>query len=341
MIASARPPGGDVGRILTGRAIRGFADGFVSVLLAQYLTALGFSPGAGRRDRDRHAARIGGAHPRRSGSPRTGTTLRTLLIAATVLMAATGIGFLSITWFWPLLVVAVLGTLNPSAGDVSVFLPAEQAFVAAHVDGAAATAPVRDRTTSPAIWAGAIGALLSGVPVALAKREGWDSTTAQRASFGLYAASRGRDLLRVPPAEARRRRASPRAAHGARRACCRHSRRTVLELAALVQPRLRGRRLRRHVAARACGSTCASTSRPARPARCSSPPGCSVAARSSSRRASRPAFGLIRTMAFTHMPGQRVAGADGVRAERRRSRSRCCSSGRCSRRWTSPPARRS
>ena len=37
------PP--DVRRVVTGRAIRGFADGFVSVLLAQYLTGLGFSPG--------------------------------------------------------------------------------------------------------------------------------------------------------------------------------------------------------------------------------------------------------------------------------------------------------
>ena len=36
------PP--DVRRVVTGRAIRGFADGFVSVLLAQYLTGLGFSP---------------------------------------------------------------------------------------------------------------------------------------------------------------------------------------------------------------------------------------------------------------------------------------------------------
>ena len=36
------PP--DVRRVVSGRAIRGFADGFVSVLLAQYLTGLGFSP---------------------------------------------------------------------------------------------------------------------------------------------------------------------------------------------------------------------------------------------------------------------------------------------------------
>ena len=88
MIASARPPGGDVGRILTGRAIRGFADGFVSVLLAQYLTALGFSP-----------VQVGaivtgtllGSAALTLGFGLTAHRyeLRTLLVAATVLMAAT------------------------------------------------------------------------------------------------------------------------------------------------------------------------------------------------------------------------------------------------------------
>ena len=179
MIASARPPGGDVGRILTGRAIRGFADGFVSVLLAQYLTALGFSP-----------VQVGaivtgtllGSAALTLGFGLTAHRyeLRTLLVAATVLMAATGIGFLSITWFWPLLVVAVLGTLNPSAGDVSVFLPTEQAFVAAHVEAPQASAPVRDLQHLRDLGRRARRAAV-GVPVALARREGWDSTTAQRA----------------------------------------------------------------------------------------------------------------------------------------------------------------
>jgi hypothetical protein len=45
-------------------------------------------------------------------------------------MAASGIGFAAVVSFWPLLVIAVVGTLNPSAGDVSVFLPTEQAYVA-------------------------------------------------------------------------------------------------------------------------------------------------------------------------------------------------------------------
>ena len=35
---------GDVRRIVVVRTLRGFADGFVSVLLAEYLLDLGFSP---------------------------------------------------------------------------------------------------------------------------------------------------------------------------------------------------------------------------------------------------------------------------------------------------------
>ena len=49
-------------------------------------------------------------------------------------MVATGIGFAREPAFVPLLVVAVVGTLNPSAGDVSVFLPTEQAVLAGAVD---------------------------------------------------------------------------------------------------------------------------------------------------------------------------------------------------------------
>ena len=42
-------------------------------------------------------------------------------------MAFTGLGFAGITTFWPLMIVAVAGTLNPSSGDVSLFLLTEQA----------------------------------------------------------------------------------------------------------------------------------------------------------------------------------------------------------------------
>jgi hypothetical protein len=62
------------------------------------------------------------------------TSLRALLLLATAVMAATAIGFAAVVSFWPLLVIAVVGTLNPSAGDVSVFLPTEQAYVAGEVE---------------------------------------------------------------------------------------------------------------------------------------------------------------------------------------------------------------
>ena len=58
-----------------------------------------------------------------------------LLRAAAVLMFATGIGFAFARSFWPLFIVAVVGTLNPSAGDVSVFLPMEQALLSETVKG--------------------------------------------------------------------------------------------------------------------------------------------------------------------------------------------------------------
>src|SRR5690242_8220845 len=125
----------DARRVLAGRGLRGLVDGLVSVLLAQYLIAIGFSPF-------------------QVGAVVTGTLLgsaaltlfvglsahrwsyRTLLLAATGVMAATGLGFATVTWFWGVLLVAVLGTLNPSAGDVSVFLPTEQALIAAEVETA-------------------------------------------------------------------------------------------------------------------------------------------------------------------------------------------------------------
>src|SRR6266542_2835195 len=121
MPAQARVPA-DARRLILARGLRGFADGAVSVLVASYLTHLGFTPF-------------------RVGAIVTGTLLgsagltiaigivghrlrrRPLLLAAAALMAGTGIGFVALTAFWPLLVVAVVGTLNPSAGDVSVFLP--------------------------------------------------------------------------------------------------------------------------------------------------------------------------------------------------------------------------
>src|SRR3954471_7175955 len=99
--------------ILSTRAVRGFADGMASVLLASYLTRLGFAPvevGAivtatllGSAALTLAAGLFSQRLPRRA-----------VLLGASILMFATGLGFYSVTRFWPLLVIGFVGTLNPS-----------------------------------------------------------------------------------------------------------------------------------------------------------------------------------------------------------------------------------
>src|SRR5207237_6871149 len=83
---------------------------------------------------------------------------RGLLLAASFLMAATGASFSLVTDFVPLLLIAFVGTLNPSSGDVSVFLPLEHAVLAHVVEDRQRTALfARYRLTGALI--GALGAL--------------------------------------------------------------------------------------------------------------------------------------------------------------------------------------
>ena len=111
------------------RALRAFGDGYVSLLLPIYLLALGFGPfqigviATGTLVGSGLLTLLVGLHAHRF-------RYRTLLLCATALMTATGFAFAAVSDFWPLLIVAVVGTLNPSSGDVSVFLPLEQAVLA-------------------------------------------------------------------------------------------------------------------------------------------------------------------------------------------------------------------
>jgi MFS family permease len=175
----------DARRLLATRALRGLVDGAASVVLASYLSAIGFSPFqigaiiAGMLGGSAILTLIAGLFADRFDR-------RHVLLVACALMAATGIGFAGVTAFWPLLIIAIAGTLNPSAGDVSVFLPTEQAVLSE------AAAP-RDRTSLFAwynlsgAFAGALGALASSAPLAVAVAFGWDALGAQRSWFVVYA----------------------------------------------------------------------------------------------------------------------------------------------------------
>ncbi len=86
------------------------------------------------------------------------------------------------------MIVAVAGTLNPSAGDVSVFLPTEQAALAQTVEGPARTMAFAWYNLVGSL-AGAAGALATGLPAVAAAR--WDVSLlrAERGVFVFYAAS--------------------------------------------------------------------------------------------------------------------------------------------------------
>lgn len=170
--------------LIAGRGLRAFADGFIAILLPVYLLALGF--GVWHVGVLSTATLLGssamtlavGRWGHRFPSAR-------LLLGAALLMAATGMAFAGLSDFAPLLLVAVVGTLNPSSGDVSVFLPLEHARLAHLVRGTARTRVFALYSLSGALLA-AVGSLAAALPeIATQRGVGW--LPALRAMFALYA----------------------------------------------------------------------------------------------------------------------------------------------------------
>ncbi len=172
-------------RIVAAKTIRALGDGFASVALAAYLHERGFG-----------AAQIGLL----ATSALLGTTAATLGVGMLVdrigrrrvlrwgtgLVMFSGLMFAVVEPFWLLLLIAFLGTLNPTAGDVSFFLPIEQAALAETV------APVR-RTwlyARHALFgrlAAALGALATGLAGIASALLDVPLSEVLRAMFVLYA----------------------------------------------------------------------------------------------------------------------------------------------------------
>ncbi len=174
----------DAGVLLTTRGIRGFVDGIVSLAITALLPVFGFSAlkvgiivtgmMLGSAALTLWVGTKGHAHPRRS-----------LLVAGSVLMVASGALFGTATSFAALLAVGVIGTLNPTSGDVSVFLPLEQSMLAG-------TTPAVSRTALYARYAfiggiaGAFGTLAIRIPEAIARNTSVSEEAALRWCFGVY-----------------------------------------------------------------------------------------------------------------------------------------------------------
>ena len=182
------PRGADAAALplLLARSMRAFADGYMALLLPAYLLAIGL--GSLEVGILSTATLLGSALATLAvGAFGHRFEGRRLLRGAALLMVATGTGFASLTSFWPLLIVAFVGTLNPSSGDVSVFLPLEHARLANAAQGTARIALFARYSVMGALCA-ALGALAAALPDVLARHAGVARLDALRWMFVVYGA---------------------------------------------------------------------------------------------------------------------------------------------------------
>jgi MFS family permease len=212
-------------RLYLARALRDFGDGFVAVLLPVYLSALGFGPA--EIGVIATAALLGSALMTIAiGALGSRYDHRSLLLAAAGLMAATGIAFASLSDFAFILTAALAGTVNPSAGTVSVFVPLEHAVLSRSVADVSRTR-VFARYSLIGALAAAAGSLAATAPDFMA-HAGLGQLAALKAMFVLYAVlglAGGLVYARLPAAELN--------APGVRAGVLGPSRRNVFRLAAL------------------------------------------------------------------------------------------------------------
>lgn len=115
--------------LYAARAARGFGDGFAIIILPAYLSAIGattsqigFVAAASLFGTALATLGVGFVAPRHD--------LHNLLLAGAGLVACTGIAFSNVESFAVILIVAFIGTINPSTGDLGVLVPLEHAMLA-------------------------------------------------------------------------------------------------------------------------------------------------------------------------------------------------------------------
>lgn len=173
-----------VRRLLAARSLRDFGDGFVALILPFYLTALGLSP-----------FEVGVV----ASSALLGSALltfcvsflearygnRQLFLAVASLMIASGVAFSLVNDYTVLLIVAFAGTVNPSTGSISPFMPLEHSVLTREVSSAKRTR-VFASYNFIGVLAGAVGALAAVTPDLL-RQLGLEHIAALKAMFVVYA----------------------------------------------------------------------------------------------------------------------------------------------------------
>ncbi|MEA2871691.1 MAG: hypothetical protein QOH67_1667 [Hyphomicrobiales bacterium] len=170
--------------LYAARALRGFGDGFAIILLPVYLSALGYGPA--EVGIVATAALLGSAATTLAvGVLARRYPVRNLLLLGAILMAATGVALPAFEPLAIIVIVAFLGTINPSSGDIGLLIPLEHASLAQGV-----AADKRTQTFARYSLIGALataaGSLAAAAPQLLAA-QGMDQIGAIKLMFYAYA----------------------------------------------------------------------------------------------------------------------------------------------------------
>jgi MFS family permease len=174
----------DVRLLFTSRAVRLFAFGFLSVVLALYLDACGLSTRT--IGLVLTMALVGDAVLSlliTTSADRIGR--KRMLIASAVLMAAGGVAFASTSHAPWLVLIATLGVFSPSGSEVGPFLSIEQASLA-HLVGAQRRTRVFARYVLVGSFATATGALAGGTIAEALQRTGMSVRDSYRVLLWAY-----------------------------------------------------------------------------------------------------------------------------------------------------------
>ena len=171
-------------RVLAARGTRAVADGLVASTLSVFLSLRGASPQ--QIGFLITATLLGSAVMTLVFGPRVRP--RVLLRIGAGAMVLTGIAFAWIPWLLVLGLIAAVGPLNPSGGDVSPLLPAEQALLANAVIPEHRTAMFA-RYNLVAAACAAIGSSLAGLPERIGRAVDWSRLNSLRMVFVVYAAA--------------------------------------------------------------------------------------------------------------------------------------------------------
>jgi MFS family permease len=171
--------------LYAARGVRGFGDGFATITLPAYLIAIGYDPV--RIGLVVAASLLGTAVLTLAiGAIASRYDLRTLMLLGALLMILTGLAFPNFQNIAVIAFIGFVGSINPSAGDLGVLVPLEQAMLAGNVTNEERTRAFARYSLTGALLM-ALGTLAAAVPDFL-QHAGFGALAALSVMFYAYAA---------------------------------------------------------------------------------------------------------------------------------------------------------